>query len=501
MESKNSTILLVVQTASVIANLVSRTTSGEVITSAAPAGQDPRTFQRAVAEFLGSRASDLSHAVDANGQPQRSRILSELKSWASRKRIVVELCEVVGSEYLENDAKLVLLTDNRGRRTWKQLKGDVLESLIQLSDGLGRKLWLVPSGEACDHAAKLLSSGRHLELEEYFEFLDQAIWPTPYELSGTDSIEHISEPKQKGFEQSNQESYLDELEKESISILREAVATSRNPCMLFSMGKDSMVMLRLAQKAFAPTPLPFPLVVIDTRWKFQDMYRFRNFIESQPTFVVKVHINPDAIARNVNPFEFGSATHTQITKTEALRQVLDENGFDIIFGGGRRDEEKSRAKERIFSVRGTGHSWNPRDQRPELWNVYNTLLSENQTMRVFPISNWTELDIWRYIQRERIPLVPLYFAKRRAVVFKNNALLAVDDERMELAKDDKVEFEWVRFRTLGCYPLTGAAYSRAVSIEGIISELEESDTSERISRVIDFDFGASMEQKKREGYF
>jgi sulfate adenylyltransferase subunit 2 len=259
-------------------------------------------------------------------------------------------------------------------------------------------------------------------------------------------------------------------------------------------------MLRLAQKAFAPNPVPFPLVVIDTRWKFQDMYRFRQYVADSDLNII-VHINPEAISRDVNPFDHGSATHTQITKTEALRQILDEHGFDIIFGGGRRDEEKSRAKERIFSVRGAGHTWNPREQRPELWSAYNTTLTDEQTLRVFPISNWTEVDIWRYIEQEKIPLVPLYFAKRRPVISRNGSLIAVDDERIELQADEIIDFAWVRFRTLGCYPLTGATYSRALDLQQIVQELELSDTSERISRVIDFDNGASMEQKKREGYF
>jgi len=271
--------------------------------------------------------------------------------------------------------------------------------------------------------------------------------------------------------------------------------------MLFSMGKDSMVMLTLARKAFWPEPLPFPLVMIDTRWKFQEMYRFRHWVESQPDLNVIVHINPDAIRDDINPFDHGSAHHTDATKTQALKQVLDTHRFDYVFGGARRDEEKSRAKERVFSVRSANHGWNPKNQQPELWNLYNTRLADGESMRVFPLSNWTELDVWRYIERENIPVVPLYFSKVRPFVERNGSLIMVDDDRFRLEPDDKIHFEPIRFRTLGCYPLTGGVRSEAKTVTDIIAELEKSRVSERSSRVIDFDPGASMEQKKKEGYF
>ena len=308
-------------------------------------------------------------------------------------------------------------------------------------------------------------------------------------------------PTGAGPERSKTPSYLDALEAESIDIIRETYAAAENPGMLFSMGKDSMAMLTLATKAFAPAPIPFPLVIIDTRWKFQDMYRFRAHLEAREDLSTVVYVNPDAIARDMNPFDFGSATHTDVTKTQALKQVLDEHRFDFVFGGARRDEEKSRAKERIFSPRSATHGWDPKGQRPELWNLYNTALAEGQSMRVFPISNWTEIDIWRYLDRENVDLVPLYFAQLRPFVKRNGALIMVDDERFPLEDGEKVEIDSVRFRTLGCYPLTGGVTSRATSISDIVLELESSRVSERSSRVIDFDKGASMEQKKKDGYF
>ena len=310
-------------------------------------------------------------------------------------------------------------------------------------------------------------------------------------------------PKKTGLSGafSSDHTHLDTLESESIRIIREAVAVSENPAMLFSMGKDSMVMLTLARKAFWPDPVPFPLVMIDTRWKFQDMYRFRHWIETRPDLDVMVHVNPDAIRDDINPFDHGSAHHTDVTKTQALKQILDEHRFDYVFGGARRDEEKSRAKERVFSVRSANHGWDPKNQRPELWNLYNTRLADGQSMRVFPLSNWTELDVWRYVERENIPVVPLYFSKTRPFVERNGSLIMVDDDRFRLEPDEKIHFEPIRFRTLGCYPLTGGVRSNATTVADIISELEQSRVSERSSRVIDFDPGASMEQKKKEGYF
>lgn len=295
--------------------------------------------------------------------------------------------------------------------------------------------------------------------------------------------------------------HLAKLEAESIHIIREAVAQSRNPVMLYSIGKDSSVMLRLAQKAFYPGKLPFPLLHIDTRWKFQAMYDMRNEIAKDPNLTLITHTNPQAIENNINPFDHGSTLHTDITKTEGLKQALDQYQFDVIFGGARRDEEKSRAKERIFSFRSKTHHWDSKSQRPELWNLFNARIHPSESIRVFPLSNWTELDVWQYIYHEDIPVVPLYFAKERPIVERNQLLLMVDDERFRFQENEKIRNRLVRFRTLGCYPLTGAIESNAKNVPEIILELISARQTERQGRVIDSDANASMEKKKQEGYF
>jgi sulfate adenylyltransferase subunit 2 len=295
--------------------------------------------------------------------------------------------------------------------------------------------------------------------------------------------------------------HLKRLEAESIHIIREAIADAEHPVMLYSLGKDSSVMLHLARKAFYPAPPPFPLAHIDTRWKFQEMYLFRNHMAQVSGMELMVHINPEAIAKDINPFDHGSALHTDITKTEGLKQLLNEHQFDVIFGGARRDEEKSRAKERIFSFRTANHRWDPKQQRPELWNLYNTKKNKGESLRVFPLSNWTELDIWQYIHHEQIPVVPLYFAKKRPVVVRNGMILMVDDSRFRLLPNEDIVEKTVRFRTLGCYPLTGAIESTASNLPEIILELIHARNSERQGRAIDSDASASMEKKKQEGYF
>ena len=295
--------------------------------------------------------------------------------------------------------------------------------------------------------------------------------------------------------------HLKRLEAESIHIIREAVAEAENPAMLYSLGKDSSVMLHLARKAFYPAPPPFPLLHVDTRWKFQEMYLFRDHIAKVSGMNLLVHINPDAIDKNINPFDHGSAMHTDITKTEGLKQALDQYKFDVMFGGARRDEEKSRAKERIFSFRSQTHRWDPKQQRPELWNLFNTKKNRGESIRVFPISNWTELDIWQYIYQEHIPVVPLYFAKERPVVMRDGMLLMVDDSRFRLLAGEDILEKVVRFRTLGCYPLSGAIESTAATLPEIILELINARNSERQGRAIDSDSSASMEKKKQEGYF
>ena len=283
--------------------------------------------------------------------------------------------------------------------------------------------------------------------------------------------------------------------------MREVVAEFRKPVMLYSVGKDSSVMLHLAVKAFHPAPLPFPLLHIDTTWKFQEMIAFRDATAASLNLDLIVHVNREGLKEGVSPFASGSAIHTRVMKTEALRQALDKFEFDAAFGGARRDEEKSRAKERIFSFRSRGHGWDPRNQRPELWNLFNTRIHAGESIRVFPLSNWTELDVWRYIACENVPVVPLYFAKERPVVSRSGTWIMVDDERMPLAAGETPELRRVRFRTLGCYPLTGAIESDADSPAAIVAEMEGARVSERQGRLIDSDEAASMEKKKREGYF
>ena len=295
--------------------------------------------------------------------------------------------------------------------------------------------------------------------------------------------------------------HLQRLESESIHILREVVAEAENPVMLYSIGKDSTVMLHLAMKAFWPSPPPFPLLHIDSTWEFREMYELRDRIAERYGVHLIVHHNPEAMSLGVNPFEHGSEIHTDLWRTQGLRQALDEHGFDAAFGGGRRDEEKSRAKERIFSFRSAQHRWDPKNQRPELWRLYNGRKQKGESIRVFPISNWTELDVWQYIHLEKIPVVPLYFAARRPVVERDGTLIMVDDERMPLREGEVPMMKSVRFRTLGCYPLTGAVESTAQTLPEVIQEMLMARTSERQGRVIDRDGAASMERKKQEGYF
>ena len=296
-------------------------------------------------------------------------------------------------------------------------------------------------------------------------------------------------------------SHLDALEAEAIHIMREVVAEAENPVMLYSIGKDSSVMLHIARKAFHPGKIPFPIMHIDTMWKFSEMIDFRDNITKELDLDMIVHINPEGKKMGMNPFEYGSSKHTDLMKTEGLKQALDKYQFDVAFGGARRDEEKSRAKERIFSFRTSKHRWDPKNQRPELWNLYNSRKNKGESIRVFPLSNWTELDIWQYIHLEKIPIVPLYFSKERPVVEREGTLILVDDDRLPLIEGEKPMMKSVRFRTLGCYPLTGAVESEADTLPEIIQEMLLTTTSERQGRTIDHDSNASMEKKKQEGYF
>ena len=296
-------------------------------------------------------------------------------------------------------------------------------------------------------------------------------------------------------------SHIDKLESESIHIIREVASEFDNPVMLYSIGKDSSVMLHLAQKAFYPSKIPFKLMHIDTTWKFKEMINFRDEITKKYNLDLIVHINQEGVQNNINPISSGSKIHTDVMKTQSLIQALDKYKFDAAFGGARRDEEKSRAKERIFSFRDKKHRWDPKNQKPELWNLFNTKIDKGESVRVFPLSNWTEIDIWQYIYQENIPLVPLYFSKIRAIVRRNDMMIMVDDDRLKIKENEKIEQKKVRFRTLGCYPLTAAVESDATTVEEIIIELLESKYSERQGRLIDNDQIGSMEKKKQEGYF
>ena len=296
-------------------------------------------------------------------------------------------------------------------------------------------------------------------------------------------------------------SHLDKLESESIHIIREVASEFDNPVMLYSIGKDSSVMLHLAQKAFYPSKIPFKLMHIDTTWKFKEMINFRDEIAKKYNLDLLIHINQEGVRNNINPISSGSKIHTDIMKTQSLIQALDKYKFDAAFGGARRDEEKSRAKERIFSFRDKKHRWDPKNQKPELWNLFNTKIDKGESVRVFPLSNWTEIDIWQYIYQENIPLVPLYFSKIRPIIRRNNMMIMVDDDRLKIKENEKIEQKKVRFRTLGCYPLTAAVESDATTVEEIIIELLESKYSERQGRLIDNDQIGSMEKKKQEGYF
>lgn len=388
---------------------------------------------------------------------------------------------------LPNGKSCLHANDAEGQRYWLPFVGEanatqILGLLKQLQQRLGKPISLLASGKLVQILRQLPESAcLSLNHNIYAPVLNVAVEAAVLRIAPTP--------------------HLRRLEAESIHIIREAVAEAENPAMLYSIGKDSSVMLHLARKAFYPAPPPFPLLHVDTRWKFQEMYLFRNHMAQVSGMDLLVHINPEAITRNINPFDHGSALHTDITKTEGLKQALDHYKFDVVFGGARRDEEKSRAKERIFSFRSQTHRWDPKSQRPELWNLYNTKKNRGESIRVFPLSNWTELDVWQYIHQESIPVVPLYFAKRRPVVQRDGMLLMLDDARFRLKPEDKIEERLVRFRTLGCYPLTGAIESGAANIPEIILELINARSSERQGRAIDSDASASMEKKKQEGYF
>ena len=439
--------------------------------------------------------------TDENGREPKRLVLDQLLNTARKKRRLILFAQLLR---IDNNTEFLALNDARGGRRWIRLNETkdptirLREALTCLYDFEKKHIVIIPSGALVARMRDLVKTNRSQLL---FKDKDRsiAISLEIYSHSHAEIVQtsNISKrPKaQAGM------SHLDRLEAESIHIIREVMADADNPVMLYSVGKDSSVMLHLARKAFYPSPPPFPLLHVDTRWKFQAMYDFRDYMARESGMDLFVHINPEGVEKNINPFDHGSALHTDIMKTEGLKQALDHYKFDVAFGGARRDEEKSRAKERVFSFRNASHRWDPKNQRPELWNLYNGKKNSDESIRVFPISNWTELDIWQYIYREQIPIVPLYFAAERPVIERGGMLMMVDDDRLPLHPDEKIHLKKIRFRTLGCYPLTGAIESEADDLASIVLELLSARTSERQGRAIDADSSASMEKKKQEGYF
>ena len=399
---------------------------------------------------------------------------------------------------------ILFANDGRKGRRWIFFDTDAFDecdlekALTLLCTSEEKDILILPSGSVVAMCRVLVRKWRHNELRLTSERklrIGLEIYSHSY-----DDINAYVDPQLRQ-KPSTAITHLDRLEAEAIHIMREVAAEATKPVMLYSVGKDSQVMLHLARKAFYPSTCPFPLLHIDTRWKFQAMYDFRDYIAKKSGMDLIIHVNPEGVKKDINPFEHGSELHTNIMKTEALKQALDHYRFDVAFGGARRDEEKSRAKERVCSFRTKTHIWDPKNQRPELWNQYNLRKNPGESIRVFPISNWTELDVWQYIYREQIPIVPLYFAAERPVVARDGALIMVDDDRIRLYDDEEIQIKKVRFRTLGCYPLTGAVESAGDDLASIILELLTAKTSERQGRAIDRDTSSSMEKKKREGYF
>ncbi len=457
------------------------------------------------------KAVSLAELQDEDGRRLKSAVVDSLQAVAKRKRQPVFFLQIVSAEL----GSILVINDGRLSRQWRFLPSDYsTEDIAEaLALALGDKSGLVwPCGacigvfrqwvaQAKTHNIVLSAgSGATINLTIGLSAFHQ---PKAASVSSVLQEKSASPNAQSAgrLASSKEMTHLDRLEAESIHIMREVAAQAENPVMLYSVGKDSSVMLHLARKAFYPSPPPFPLMHVDTRWKFQAMYDFRDYMAQESGMELIVHVNPEGVAKNINPFDHGSAIHTDVMKTQGLKQALDEHGFDVAFGGARRDEEKSRAKERIFSFRNANHRWDPKNQRPELWNLYNGYKNPGESIRVFPLSNWTELDIWQYIYREQIPIVPLYFAAERPVVERDGMLVMVDDDRMKLMPDEQIESKLIRFRTLGCYPLTGAVESDADDLSSIVLELLNSRTSEREGRAIDSDSSASMEKKKQEGYF
>jgi len=437
--------------------------------------------------------------VDEHERAAKKQVTKQIMERARKKRTSVLFVTL----HSTNDTNYLVANDGRNGRRWvripETLSPETIEAALKAIAAYESKdSLMLPTGP-------LVKLCRELALDWQSNATKTDAGDTVrvaleiYSHGRDDIHSHIDEALIA--ESSEHMTHLNRLEAESIHIIREVIAQADNPVMLYSVGKDSAVMLHLARKAFYPSPPPFPLLHVDTRWKFQAMYDFRDFMAQESGMDLLVHINPEGIEKNINPLDHGSALHTDIMKTQGLKQALDHYKFDVAFGGARRDEEKSRAKERVFSFRTVAHRWDAKNQRPELWNQYNGRKAPGESIRVFPLSNWTELDIWQYIYREQIPIVPLYFAAERPVVERDGMLLMVDDDRLKLYPDEEIKIKKVRFRTLGCYPLTGAIESEADDLASIVLELLAAKTSERQGRAIDSDSSASMEKKKEEGYF
>jgi sulfate adenylyltransferase subunit 2 len=449
-------------------------------------GESKRTVERRLHQ-LAILPAELQAATledELGGKPVAAVVAREIEQTRARRKLAL----FVQLHALPGGRECLHANDARGARYWlpfdKPVVGaeEILLALDQLQAHIGKEVAAFPHGRLTG----LLRKAGNMPSISLLGYLP------PLDLAGQVQLANPLKTRTP---------HLKRLEAESIHIIREAVAEAENPVMLYSVGKDSGVMLHLARKAFYPAPPPFPLLHVDTRWKFREMYLFRDHMACASGMDLLVHINPDAIERDINPFDHGSALHTDITKTEGLKQALDKYKFDVVFGGARRDEEKSRAKERIFSFRTATHRWDPKNQRPELWNLYNTRKSPGESIRVFPLSNWTELDIWQYVYQEGIHVVPLYFAKERPVVVRDGMIMMVDDDRFRMLPGEEIQARKVRFRTLGCYPLTGAVDSEAESLSDIILELVNARSSERQGRKIDSYASGSMEKKKQEGYF
>jgi sulfate adenylyltransferase subunit 2 len=452
---------------------------------AAGDAESKRTAERRLHDLgILPEAVDVDGVTDEHGRPCRRMVLAWDVERARARRMLVLFAQL---RDLPGGQPCLHANDARGARYWIPLTEPVTPAGIEralrdLREHVGKDVALFPHGALVTHV-------RHLPALP-------GVWTS---LLG---YAPILEPRQAtAATGAPLTPHLRRLEAESIHIFREAIAEAENPVLLYSAGKDSSVLLHLARKAFHPARPPLPLLHVDTTWKFQEMYLFRDWAAREAGMELLVHVNPEVIARNINPFDHGSALHTEIAKTEGLKQALDQHGFDVIIGGARRDEEKSRAKERIFSFRTAAHRWDPKNQRPELWNLYNTRKNRGESIRVFPLSNWTELDIWHYIHCEAIPVVPLYFARQRPVVVRDGMTLMVDDDRFRLLPGEEIRESRIRFRTLGCYPLSAGICSDASTVPEIILELIATRTSERQGRLIDVDASASMEKKKQEGYF